>query len=57
MKDRFFAQDLLDNKGITRDELSKLVSDYYKLRGWYEKGIPVKKKIWNLQIQTHHKGG
>jgi aldehyde:ferredoxin oxidoreductase len=31
---------LLDNKGITKDELSKLVSDYYKLRGWEEKGIP-----------------
>ncbi len=37
---RFFEQDLPDNKGITRDELHTLVSDYYKLRGWDEKGIP-----------------
>jgi len=29
-----------DNKGIIRDELNKLVSYYYKLRGWDEKGIP-----------------
>jgi aldehyde:ferredoxin oxidoreductase len=37
---RFFEEKLPDNKGITRDELNTLVSDYYKLRGWDEKGIP-----------------
>ena len=37
---RFFDQDLSGKKGITRDELARLVSDYYKLRGWDAKGIP-----------------
>ncbi len=41
---RFFDQDLPNGKGITRDELRKLVSDYYQLRGWDEKGIPGDKK-------------
>jgi len=41
---RFFEENLPDNKGITRDELNTLVSDYYKLRGWNEKGIPERKK-------------
>lgn len=36
----FFDQDLPGKKGITRDELNRLVSDYYKLRGWDTKGIP-----------------
>lgn len=36
---------LLDNKlenksSINRDELEKLVLDYYKIRGWDEKGVP-----------------
>jgi len=38
---RFFDQDLPGKKGITRDELKRLVSDYYKLRGWNSKGIPL----------------
>ncbi len=37
---RFFDQQLNGNNEITRDELKTLVSDYYKLRGWDEKGIP-----------------
>ena len=37
---RFFDQDLPDGRGISRDELNRLVSDYYKLRGWDAQGIP-----------------
>lgn len=37
---RFFDQDLPGSNGITRDELNRLVSDYYKLRGWNAEGIP-----------------
>ena len=37
---RFFDQPLNGNKGISRDELNMLVSDYYKLRGWNSIGIP-----------------
>jgi aldehyde:ferredoxin oxidoreductase len=38
---KFFDQNLPDGNGIIRDELDQLVSDYYKLRGWNAKGIPV----------------
>lgn len=37
---RFFTEKLESGKGITRDELNYLVKDYYRLRGWDEKGIP-----------------
>jgi len=37
---RLFNHKLENDKGITRDELQKLVSEYYKTRGWDAKGIP-----------------
>ena len=37
---RFFNHKLEGNKGITRDELKKLVSDYYEIRGWDTDGVP-----------------
>ena len=37
---RLFNHKLEGDKGITRDELKKLVSDYYKIRGWDAKGLP-----------------
>ena len=37
---RFFDHKLEGDKGITEEELKKLVSDYYKIRGWDAKGIP-----------------
>ncbi len=40
---RLFNHKLEGDKGITKDELKKLVSDYYKLRGWDNKGIPKNK--------------
>ena len=39
---KFFDHKLEDDKGITKDELQKLVADYYKIRGWDAKGIPPK---------------
>lgn len=36
----FFDHKLEGDKGITRDELQMLVSEYYKIRGWDAKGIP-----------------
>ncbi|MCG8529774.1 MAG: aldehyde ferredoxin oxidoreductase C-terminal domain-containing protein, partial [Desulfovibrionales bacterium] len=36
---RMFTEKL-NGKGITEEELSYLVQDYYKLRGWDEEGIP-----------------
>ena len=40
---RLFNHKLEGNKGITKDELQKLVSDYYKLRGWDAEGVPKNK--------------
>jgi len=37
---RLFDHKLEKDKGISKGELGKLVSDYYKIRGWDAKGIP-----------------
>jgi len=37
---RLFNDKLEGDKGITRDELQQLVSEYYKIRGWDANGIP-----------------
>ncbi len=37
---RLLENKLEGGKGITKDELQKLVSDYYKIRNWDTKGIP-----------------
>lgn len=37
---RLFKEKLENEKGITEDELTQMVQDYYRLRGWDEKGIP-----------------
>ena len=42
---RLFENKLEGDKGITEGELKKLVSDYYKLRGWDVKGVPATKAI------------
>jgi aldehyde:ferredoxin oxidoreductase len=39
---RLFDNKLENDKGITRDELHRLVLDYYKTRGWDTNGIPEK---------------
>ena len=41
LPDRMFKENLENNKGITREELDYLIQDYYRLRGWNEKGIPM----------------
>jgi len=38
---RFFQERLKDShQTITRDEMEKMLTDYYRLRGWDEAGIP-----------------
>ena len=37
---RLFDQSLEDGNGITRDELQTMVKDYYRKRGWSNKGVP-----------------
>ena len=37
---RLLTEKLPDGSGITETELTQLVKDYYRLRGWNEKGIP-----------------
>ena len=37
---RLFDQKLEQDKGITQNELRRLVSEYYKIRGWDAGGIP-----------------
>jgi len=37
---KFFKHKLDGDKGITKDELQQLVSEYYKIRGWDNRGIP-----------------
>jgi hypothetical protein len=48
-------------KGISGGEPTRLVSDYYKLRGRDAKGIQkghnTDVSLKTLPVQTHHKGG
>lgn len=38
---RFLEEKLESGKGITEEQMNYLVQDYYKLRGWDTKGIPL----------------
>ncbi len=40
---RLFDQNLEDGSGITREELSTMIKDYYRTRGWSDKGVPPEK--------------
>lgn len=40
LPERFFKEALPDGRSITRDQVAVLLSDYYRLRGWNESGIP-----------------
>ncbi len=40
---RLLDEKLEGGKGITRDELNTLVQDYYRVRGWNDRGIPSEK--------------
>jgi len=40
LPERFFKESLEDGQRITPEEITFLVKDYYRLRGWDEKGIP-----------------
>jgi len=41
---RLYDNKLEGEKGIGKDELKKLVLEYYKIRVWNAKGIPQKSK-------------
>jgi len=45
---RFFTEPIENGKVIKREDYEKMLSDYYRLRGWDEEGIPRKKKIERL---------
>lgn len=38
---RLLSNKLDNGNGITREELTRLVQDYYRLRGWDEQGVPL----------------
>lgn len=40
LPERFFKDSLEDGKTITPDELSRMIKEYYHLRGWDERGVP-----------------
>jgi len=40
---RLLTEKLPDGNGITEQELTRLIDDYYRLRGWDNKGIPAPK--------------
>jgi aldehyde:ferredoxin oxidoreductase len=40
LPERFFKEPLPDGQTITRNQLKTMVSDYYRLRGWDQKGVP-----------------
>jgi len=42
---RLLKEKLENQKGISKDELTQLIQDYYKLRGWDTNGIPRKEGI------------
>ena len=41
---RLVKEELKDGRRITEEEMHTLVQDYYRLRGWNEKGIPYSKE-------------
>jgi aldehyde:ferredoxin oxidoreductase len=40
LPERFFKEPLPGGQTITRDQLKTMVSDYYRTRGWDQKGVP-----------------
>jgi aldehyde:ferredoxin oxidoreductase len=40
LPERFFKEPLPGGQTITRDQLKTMVSDYYRIRGWDQKGVP-----------------
>ena len=42
---RLLKEKLENQKGISKDELTQLIQDYYRLRGWDTNGIPWKEGI------------
>lgn len=40
LPERMYKELLPDGKGIKEEELQTMVSDYYKLRGWDDQGVP-----------------
>jgi len=40
LPDRFFTEPISGGKVIKRNELDKMLQDYYRLRGWDEEGVP-----------------
>jgi aldehyde:ferredoxin oxidoreductase len=45
LPDRFFKSD-----GINRKEFEKSLDEYYRLRGWDEKGVPTEEKLSELDM-------
>lgn len=40
-----------DTKPLTRDDLKRLIADYYDIRGWTSDGIPTKEKLTSLGLE------
>jgi len=40
----------IDEAKIGKDSFEKMLSEYYKMRGWDENGIPKKEKLKELNL-------
>jgi aldehyde:ferredoxin oxidoreductase len=46
LPNRFFTEPVSGGKLIKREEFDRMLSDYYQLRGWNERGTPPAKDLW-----------
>ncbi len=52
LPERFFQEDGgVEGRNIKKDEFLASLLEYYRFRGWSEKGIPTKEKLAQLNIQ------
>jgi len=53
--ERFFNEPISEGpmrgRSLRREEFNKMLSEYYKLRGWDENGIPTSKKLDELKLE------
>lgn len=41
----------LDGEKFTKEQIEKMLKDYYEERGWNDKGVPTKEKLEELEIE------
>jgi len=42
----------LDGEKLTKEQIEKMLNDYYRERGWDDKGVPTEEKLRELDIDS-----